>query len=196
MSIISLNLEKGMSLDLTKHDAALNLLKIGLGWQTHYDLDSIAFLVNENGKIDETVCYQHLNGRGVSLDGDDRSGGKSGDCETLTVNFSKVPKNITKIMLLANIYNAEPSRVHKSLFGKEKVIEGDTFAKVNGSYIRLYNAETNAELCKYSLKEDGSSSNAFYFANLLKQNDGTWTFEAIGQGMNGSIEELRRQLNR
>lgn len=194
---ISLNLKKGMSLDLTKHDNELHILNIGLGWQTEYDLDSIAFCVNENDKIVETVCYQNLNGKGVELDGDDTRGGKSGDCETITIDFSKVPSNINKIMLCANIFNATPSRIKKSFFGKKETIEeGDTFSRVKGSYIRLYNAETNVELCKYSLEEDGSQFNAFHFADLIKNSNGDWNFEAIGIGMNGSISELRKQLDK
>ena len=74
--IISLDLKKGMTLDLTKKDDTLKILKIGLGWKTTYDLDTIAFCTNEYGKIIETVCYQNLTGKGVVLDGDDTHGGK------------------------------------------------------------------------------------------------------------------------
>lgn len=190
--IISLNLKKGMSLDLTKKDITLKKLGVGLGWKTVYDLDSIAFLVDKNGKIKETVCYQNLNGHGVKLDGDDTEGGKEGDCETISIKFSKLDEDITKIMLLANIYNAKKTRI---CFGRV-MVEGDTFNKVQGSYIRLYNKETNQELCKYSLEENGSQYNAFHFADLIKQEDGTWTFKAIGEGMNGSIEKLRKQLDK
>lgn len=190
--IISLNLKKGMSLDLTKKDVTLKKLGVGLGWKTTYDLDSIAFLVDKNGKIQETVCYQNLDGHGVKLDGDDRVGEKNGDCETISIKFSKLDEDITKIMLLANIYAAKKTRV---CFGRV-MVEGDTFDKVQGSYIRLYNKETNQELCKYSLEENGSQYNAFHFADLIKQEDGTWTFKAIGEGMNGSIEKLRKQLDK
>ena len=194
--MISLNLEKGMSLDLSKHEDALQHLNIALGWQTYYDWDSIAFLTNAAGKIVNTVCYQSLKGPGVTLDGDDTHGGGTGDNETISVDFSRVPEDITKIMICANIYNARKSEVKQRLFFGPKVIEGDTFAKVNGSFIRLYNADTKEELCRYSLKEDGSQYNAFHFADLIRQPDNTWTFEAIGVGMNGSIAELRKQLSR
>ena len=192
---ISLNLKKGMSLDLTKKNENLKILKIGLGWKTNYDLDTIAFCANKDGKILETVCYQHLNGKGINLDGDDTQGGKNGDCETITINFSNLPENISKIMLCANIFNAKKTKIHKSLFGKQNIIEGDTFSQVKGSYIRLYNDETKSELCKYSLEEDGSTFNAFHFANLIKQENGAWTFVTIGEGMNGSISKLRKQLD-
>lgn len=190
--MISLDLKKGMSLDLKKQDSSLKILGVGLGWNTEYDLDSIAFLVNNKGEIKETVCYQHLNGHGVKLDGDDRIGGKNGDCETITIKFSKIHKDITKIMLLANIYNAEPTK--KTFFGKIK--EGDNFGKVKGSFIRLYNKETDLELCKYLLEEDGSQFNAFYFADLIKQDNEEWIFMPIGKGMNGSIDMLRKELDK
>ena len=196
-NIISLDLKKGMSLDLTKHDNTLKVMKIGLGWKTTYDLDVMAFTVDRKGIIQDTICYYNPDEKGISLDGDDRIGGKEGDCETLTVIFDSLPQEITKIMICANIYNAKPTKiVKKGLFHKkEETIEGDTFKNVKGSYIRLYNANTNIELCKYSLEEDGSDFNAFHFANLIKQPNGEWSFVTIGEGMNGSIEQIRKKLS-
>lgn len=197
-NIVSLNLKKGMTLDLTKHDGSLNVAKIGLGWKTIYDLDAFAITVDDEDKIKKTVCYYNMEEKGLALDGDDRKGGKDGDCETITINFKNLPKSITKIMICVNIYNAKPNKViKKGLFHKkEQIIEGDTFKNVKGSFIRLYNGETNVELCKYSLEDTGSNFNAFHFADLIKQDNGEWTFVAIGEGMNGSINEIEKQLQK
>ena len=65
--MLSLNLEKGMSLNLSKEDDSLKKLQVGLGWDTHMDLDSIAILLDKNEKVIETVCYYNKVGAGVVL---------------------------------------------------------------------------------------------------------------------------------
>lgn len=34
---------------------------------------------------------------------------------------------------------------------------------------------------------------AFHFADLIRQDNGEWTFEAIGEGANGSIEKIAKR---
>ena len=183
-----------MNLDLTKQDNTLEVLKIGLGWQTKYDLDVMAFLTNNKGQIKETVCYQKLNGHGVDLDDDKLSGGLNVDQETLTVKLNEIPEDITQIQICVNIFCARPERQTFGLFGRKKTLKGDSFSEVKGSYVRLYNAISNEEICKYNLEEDGSNYTAFHFANLYKTENNEWIVEILGKGMNGSIESLRRQL--
>lgn len=180
--MISLNLTKGMSLDLKKHDETLEKLQVGLGWDTHMDLDSIAFLLDENDKLIETVSYICKNGNGVSLNGDNITGEGAGDDEIISVDFSKVPSNVHKISLYANIFN----------IGALLFIKGKTFENVKGAYIRLVNAVTGKEMCKYSLTENGKEFNAFHFADLIRTN-GNWTFTAVGEGCNGSVTQLQKR---
>lgn len=180
--MISLDLKKGMSLDLTKHDSTLTKMNLGLGWDTHMDLDSIAFLLDEHDRLVETVCYYHKNGHGVRLNGDNRTGEGDGDDEVIFVDLNRVPSNVAKIALYANIYNA----------GGGFFSKGKTFGQVKGAYVRLVNEVTGKEVCKYSLTEDGKNFNAFHFADLVKVN-GAWTFVAIGEGANGEIKELEKR---
>ena len=181
--MISLDLKKGMVLDLTKHDENLRRINLGLGWDTHMDLDSIAFLLDENNKLIETVCYYNKNGTGVRLNGDNTTGEGDGDDEIIFVNLDRVEDRVKRIALYANIYNAGSF----GLFSK-----GKTFGQVKGAYIRLVNEITDQEICKYSLTEDGNKYNAFHFADLVRT-DGVWTFEAVGEGANGSIEQLEKR---
>ena len=53
---------------------------------------------------------------------------------------------------------------------------------VNNSYVRLLDAKNNErELCRFNLKEDGSTVTSVLFAELYK--DGyEWYFKAIGDG--------------
>lgn len=189
--MVSLNLTKNMTLDLKKHDASLKVMCVALGWQTTMDLDTFAYLIDQDGRIRKCVSFMHMAEPGISLDGDDRVGGGSGDNETITVNFDELPNNITKIVFGANIYNARPKQTTTRGFFKKQVVElpGDNFGQVKNAFIRCYNAITNEELCRYSLTEDGDQYNAFQFATMEKIN-GDWQFHADGIGMNGSIKEL------
>ena len=55
---MAVNLQKGQRVDLTKGNAGLSKLVVGLGWDTNkysggeaFDLDAAAFLLDESGKV-------------------------------------------------------------------------------------------------------------------------------------------------
>lgn len=173
-----LNLKKNDILDLSKVSDKLNIVDVGLGWDTRMDLDAIAFLLNDNDKVMSTVYFGDKESTGVRLNGDNLTGEGDGDDEIITVTFKDVPKAVTKIALYVNIYGATAGFFKKKNFGQ-----------VQGAYVRLVNHENGKELCRYSLTEDGRSYNAFHFANLVRNENG-WSFTAIGKGCNGSVSEL------
>lgn len=200
--MVGLNLKKGMSLDLKKKEDNLNVLGVALGWNTEKDLDAFAFLIDDEGKIVETIAYFHKNAKGIFLDKDNLTGSDDyndskhpEDDETITVNFNNLANNIQKIVFGANIYNAQPSKeVVRGIFKKQTVIlEGDNFGQINGTFIRCYNKETDEEICRYNLTEEGQKFNAFQFASMTKTNEG-WKFTADGIGMNGAIAELKDKV--
>ena len=175
-----LNLSKGPVLDLIK-SSSLEKIDIGLGWDTKCDLDSIAFLTDDNGVIKDTVYFGSKRKQGIFLNGDNLTGAGDGDDEIISVTFSELPSWITKIQICVNVF---------SLMFKAK-----DFSKVKGSYVRLVDKSSGNELCRYNLNENGAGFNAFHFANLVR-NGNEWTFETIGQGMNGNVEQLRKQLTK
>lgn len=200
--MVGLNLEKGMSLDLKKKEDNLNVLGVALGWNTNKDLDAFAFLIDDENRVVDTIAYFHKNAKGIFLDKDNLTGSDDyndsehpEDDETITVNFNNLSKKIQKIVFGANIYNAKPSReVVRGVFKKQTVIlEGDNFGQINGAFIRCYNKETEEELCRYNLTEDGHEFNAFQFATMIRTNEG-WKFQADGKGMNGTIEQLKYNI--
>ncbi len=182
---MSINLKKGSKVNLSKECNAsqLKVLDVGLGWDTRTDLDSFAFLMNSKNQVTDTVCYASKSIKGVSLNGDNITGAGDGDDEIITVNLAKVPNDITRIKFGANIFAAG-----LKLFGVKN------FSQVKGAYIRLVNKENNQELCRYNLSEDGGKFNAFLFADLYREADGTWNFEAVGQGVNGSISAIAEKI--
>ena len=189
--MLSLDLKKGMSLNLQKEDDHLNVLAVAMGWQTTKDLDAFCYLIDNYDRIREIVYYGDKNHQGIFLDGDDLVGGGSGDNETITVTLSELSFDITKLIFCANIYNARPAR--RCGFFKERYVEGDNFGQIKNTFVRCYNKETNEEICRYNLTEDGKGYNAFQFVTMTKGENG-WEVHADGIGMNGSIAELKNQI--
>lgn len=151
---MSISLVKGQKIDLTKGNAGLKKVVFALGWDTNrydgdaeFDLDVSAFFTDDSGKVtgeQDFVFYgqpQHPSGS-LAYSGDNRTGDGDGDDETMIVELSKIPANISKISFAATIYDAE-NRLQN-------------FGMVDNSYIRAYDADTNEELFKYELNEDFS----------------------------------------
>ena len=164
-----LNLTKGTLLDLSKKDPDLRLLQVGLGWDTKMDLDSHAYLLDNNNKLIEHVSFSNLKGTGVRLNGDNMTGKGDGDDEIIFVNFSELKDSVSKISFYVNIFSFNP-------FSKKD------FSQVKGAYVRLVNSETNIDLCKYSITDSGKGVRVFHFADLVKIN-GKWLSQ-IEQGFN------------
>ena len=103
-----LNLTKGTLLDLSKKDPDLRLLQVGLGWDTKMDLDSHAYLLDNNNKLIEHVSFSNLKGTGVRLNGDNMTGKGDGDDEIIFVNFSELKDSVSKISFYVNIFSFNP----------------------------------------------------------------------------------------
>lgn len=189
---VTINLTKkvaaGQKISLTKENPGLSKIVIGMGWNPRrtdgkaFDLDAAAFLVTADGKIrtaQDMVSYvegfgTHASGS-VIYGGDNKDGQGEGDDETLTVDLSKVPDDIAKIVFTASIY-AGRSR-------------GQNFGMVDGAYARLVDAINNAELYKFDLSEDASTNTAVILVRLYKINN-EWKFEGVGQGFDGGFKAL------
>lgn len=176
-----ISLTKGNKISLIKEDSTLKKMEVGLGWDTRTDLDSIAFLFDKN-VVKATVYFGDKNKPGIFLNGDNLTGEGDGDDEIITVTLNQLPPWVTKIAFCANIFAAGIK-----LWGVKD------FSKVNGAYIRIVNAESKKEICRYNLQENGKGFNAFYFADLVKVGN-EWEFVPVGKGMNGSIDKLRTDI--
>lgn len=175
----TLNLSKGDLLNLSKQNSILSNINLGLGWDAsvngrELDLDVTAIMVNEDNKIFDMIYFGNLQGLGVKLNGDNRTGHGENDDEIITIDFNSISKQVKYIGVFVNIFDAC----------------GRDFSKVRNAYIRMVNNDTNEEVCRYALNENGRGFNAFHFANLEKV-EGEWIFTAIGEGTNGRMLTLR-----
>lgn len=183
---MAITLSKGQRVDI-----GLQKLGIGLGWDpantgADFDLDASAFLIDSAGKIPTDEFFVFYNNPkspdgAVESSGDDQTGGNSdGDDETLTVDLRRIDPRIEQIIVAVTIHDCETRR--------------QNFGQVRNSFIRIYDASDNSEICKYELDEDFSIETAVEFGRLYKRN-GAWRFEASGQATAGGLQAFLDKYN-
>ena len=190
---MSVSLQKGQKVSLTKDNAGLSRIIIGLGWDEveqkrgffapkpqEIDCDASAILLTNGRLVDKNdiVYFGNLtnSSRTVMHQGDNLTGAGEGDDEQIKIDLSKVPAEITKIAFTVTIYEAEARR--------------QNFGQVSNAYIRIVDEGTNTEIIRFDLGEDFSIETAVVVGELYKHN-GEWKFSAVGQGTtDASLGEL------
>lgn len=189
---MGVNLQKGQKVDLTKGNAGLRRVMVGLGWDEaqpqhrglfgsmfgggkveDIDCDAMAFLLDSNGRITSTrdvVFYNNLRHSSgcVIHQGDNLTGAGDGDDEQIMIDLSRLPAQYDRIVILVSIYKATDRRQH--------------FGMIRNAFIRLVDADTNKELCIYNLSENYNGMTAMIFGEVYRYN-GEWKFSAVGQPM-------------
>lgn len=173
----ALNLKKNDVLNLTKKNPGLKKVILGAGWDVasigqDFDLDIAAFLLNANGKVqnipDDVIFFNNMQGQGIYLEGDNRTGVGDGDDERIRLDLESISSHVQKIVFVVTIHEAQEKR--------------QTFGMVENSYVRILDEERNEkEICRFNLKENGSTVTSVIFAELYKVS-GEWQFKAIGEG--------------
>ena len=194
---MSISLQKGQKVSLTKDNQGLSKVIVGLGWDEvkrkkglfapkpqSIDCDASVILCGENGKlvssnINDCCVYFgnlcHASGA-IVHQGDNLTGAGDGDDEQVMVDLSRIPANVHKLVFVVNIYDGRAKNQH--------------FGMIKNAFIRLVDARNNMELCRYNLTEDYSGMTAMVFGEVYRHN-GEWKFNAIGQGTNdNSVGEL------
>ena len=184
---MAITLSKGQKVSLTKGNPGLKNIVVGLGWDTNkydggfdFDLDSAAFLLGENDKVNsdsDFIFYNNLKHSSGAVQhlGDNLTGEGDGDDEQVKLDLSLVPQNVNKIAFTVTIHEAQERR--------------QNFGQVNNSFVRVVNADTNQELLKYELGEDFSIETAVVVCEIYRHN-GEWKFNALGSGFEGGLEAL------
>ena len=185
---MTLTLQKGGNLSLTKTVPNMKLVLVGLGWDARatsgeaFDLDASAFLLNTAGKCrgeQDFIFYGQLKSADGAIEhtGDNRTGAGDGDDEKLLVDLSRIPADVDKVVFTVTIYEAE--KRHQN------------FGAVRNAFIRVVNRQDNAEVVRFDLSEEASANTAMIFAELYRYT-GEWKFRAVGQGFEGGLGALAR----
>lgn len=179
---MSVCLEKGHKVSLTKDAPGLDSILIGLGWDANkkgglfgsktFDLDASAFVLRD-GKIrrDNDVIYfgnKHKRGDAIWHHGDNLTGDGDGDDEQISVTLSRLDRDIDRVIFVVNIYDAKSKR--------------QSFGDVKNAFMRIVDEKTNRELFRYNLS-DGSVGDvtSLIFGELYKKGS-EWKFNPIGEG--------------
>ena len=182
---MSVNLQKGQKVDLTKGNPGLKRLIVGLGWDeaekkvglfgrkkgADIDCDASALVCGAGGKLldkDDIVYFGNLKHRTGAIThlGDNLTGEGEGDDEQLIVELNAIPESYEKIIFVVNIYKAFERNQH--------------FGMIKNAFIRIVDADTKQELCKYNLSENYNNMTAMIFGEVYRYK-GEWKFNAIGQ---------------
>lgn len=182
---MSISLQKGQKVSLSKDREGLSSVMIGLGWDEvqqkrsglftpkpqPIDCDASA-IVLKNGRLMDNadIVYfgnlRHKTGK-VQHMGDNLTGAGDGDDEQILVDLAGIPAEYDKIVLVVNIYQAVQRHQH--------------FGMIQNAFIRLMDGRNNSEMCRYNLSDDYSGMTAMIFGEVYRHN-GEWKFSAIGQG--------------
>lgn len=184
---MSISLQKGQKVSLSKDNSGLSKVIVGLGWDEvqqakrgffapkpqAIDCDASAIMLR-NGKLcnnGDLVYFGNLmhSTGSVIHQGDNLTGAGDGDDEQLVVDLSRIPADYDKIVMVVNIYDA--------------IQRKQDFGMIQNAFIRLVDARNNNEICKYNLSESYDGMTAMIFGEIYK-NNGEWKFNAIGQATN------------
>lgn len=193
---MAISLKKGQGVSLKKSENDLSQVTIGLGWDVveentgflgkllgkkpeEYDLDAVAFLLNDQGKVvdlgddkklinGDVVFYnsmKHKSGA-IWLTGDNRTGAGDGDDEQIIVNLELLPQQYKKVLFVVQIYKG--------------IENNQNFSKVKNAFIRAVD-KRGAEMVRFDLSGNPSYANcrSLVFAELERQGS-EWKFNAIG----------------
>ncbi|WP_338847995.1 TerD family protein [Massilia sp. W12] len=196
------SLKQGEALRLARTEHDLSRFHVCLGWNregrlpaeipemhvgakpqsTAFDLDVVAILLNQQGKIADLGNHETVHGVRTSgdvvyhrvrrhssgaiwLSGDNRSG--DGDEEQIVVDLAALDAAYQRIVFLVIINEAHQRR--------------QNFAQVGHAYIRVLDSQERS-LCRYDLSDSPALAHscALTFAEL-RRDGADWQFCAIGQ---------------
>lgn len=198
---MSISLQKGQKVSLTKENSTLDKVLIGLGWDqvqpakggilgglfaskpADVDCDASALLL-QSGKLadkSDVIYFGNLRHKSGAIQhmGDNLTGAGAGDDEQIMVELSKIPAEYDRMVLVVNIYQA--------------VQRHQNFGMITNAFIRLVDGKNNQEMCKYNLSENYDGMTAMIFGEVYRHGS-EWKFSAIGEGTTDpGLGELMRK---
>jgi len=177
---MSVNLSKGQKLSLTKSSGGtLTRVRMGLGWDAakkkgffgkrdqEIDLDASGLLFDGSGQLVDVVWFNQLGSKDGSVvhTGDNRTGAGDGDDESIVVELTQVPANVSTIVFTVNSFT------------------GQDFSQIESAFCRLVDEADGSEIARYELTGSGTH-NAQVMAKVSRDGAG-WSMTAIGAPTSG-----------
>ena len=213
---MSISLQKGQKVSLSKENAGLSKVIVGLGWDEARKPEP---------QVKQGGFFSSFFGPGNSSGGMQSVGGDTIDCDAsafLLQNGRLLNKH--DIVYYGNLRHSSGMVVHMgdNLTGAgegddEQIVvdlskmppeydrivitvniyhafqKNQHFGMIQNAFIRLVDGRNNMEICRYNLTESYPGITAMVFGEIYRRNN-EWKFNAIGQGTNdGSISDLAKR---
>jgi tellurium resistance protein TerZ len=176
---MAIALRPGQTMSLTGTSGRPTRVRMGLGWESikgrsgtrvsRVDLDASALLYSADGTLIDQVWYRQLRSQDGSVQhtGDNVEGEGEGDLESIRVDLSQVPEEVTTLVFTVNSYT------------------GQSFSRIANASCRLVD-ETygEEEMGSFNLSASGAHT-AQIMAKLSREGTG-WTMTAIGRPAGGA----------
>ncbi len=185
---MAINLKKGESINISKREPSLRMIRVGLGWDKRgdsgadFDLDVSVFVCRLNAakepKLIADEYFVFYNNKqspdgAVLHSGDNRSGNGAGDDESINVDLSKLHAEAQEISFIVTIHEADA--------------RNQNFGQIQNAYIRLYDGDKI--IADYDLDAMFSSETAVQFGSFFRL-DGEWLFKAVGAGYRLNLNDF------
>ncbi len=180
---MSISLHKNETMSITSYDNKINGVIVGLGWDcaecdgvlltkanSAIDCDLSAIICGHDGKKIDVVYFNKKRSENDAIvyAGDNRSGVGEGDDEKIYINFTKIPQNVGKLVIIVNIYDAAAKHQH--------------FGMIKNAFVRIVNWKTEEEICRYNLTENYNNMTGLIVGELVRSS-GSWDFVPMGKGV-------------
>lgn len=172
----------------------LSLALVGIGWeenrnsqQDEFDLDASVLLLGKDGKLQQDEDFIFYNfpvsrNRAVILEVDNRTGAgkRDVDKEQLTIDFSKMPDDVEKLVVVASIH--------------EGLNRSQNFGQIFSAYIRVAEKKNESDkvgenIRKFDLKNEFSKETAIVMVEGYRDGD-SWDFKSVAKGYQGGLVEV------
>lgn len=173
---MTIELDIGEDISLTKESPGLRKVIIGLGWGStpnaqDLDIDLSAFLCDDSKKVLSNLDFIFYNNR-RSADGTVLHLGEEavsfGDQEALAVDLVRLHPSVRTVICSVSIY-AEG---------------GETLQRAQGLFLRVLNGESKSELAKLPI-QDGSISQPCVLMGEVYRLNYDWRLRAVAQPIAG-----------
>ena len=181
---MAITLQKKQTISLEKTaGSTLQNVRLGLGWDAAkpsgffgkllggageaIDLDASCIALDSSRNPVDLVWFRALKSKcgNILHSGDNRTGHGDGDDESITVKLSKLSPSIDALVFTVNSFT------------------GQNFSKVENAYCRIIDADSNKELARINLTDQGNHTGLVMA--YLKPQGSSWTFTAVGSVTNG-----------
>jgi tellurium resistance protein TerZ len=187
---MAITLEKRQTISLEKTaGSTLRNVRLGLGWDAakpsgffgkllggggeEIDLDASCIVADAARNPLDLVWFRQLKSKcgNILHTGDNRTGHGDGDDESIIVNLAGLSPDVNALVFTVNSFT------------------GQSFAKVENAYCRIVDEDTNKELARINLSDQGNHTGLIMA--YLKRDANGWTFTAVGSTTRGrTVQDL------